>query len=263
MSGLAAPYPSSRDSALPRRGLSAPALLEAWECGLGQPIARWALLLLAAADPDGSPDALAQLSIGQRDARLLELRAWLFGTQLMSVAVCTQCREPLELTFDVADVRIAEMPATSANVLHTDGYEVHFRVPNSDDLAAIAVTQDVDTMCQLLLARCTWDIRYNGIEQSAEQLPAQIVEALTQSMAQADPQADVQVQVTCPACGCDWLATFDIASFLWSEIHAWAQRLLREIHVLASAYGWREADILAMSAQRRQLYVDMIGGRDA
>jgi hypothetical protein len=218
--------------------------------------------VLAAADPDMSLDALAQLSIGQRDARLLELRAWLFGTQLMSVAVCTQCREPLELTFDVADVRTAEMPAISASVLHTDGYEVHFRVPNSDDLAAIAVTQDVDTMRQLLLARCTWDIRYNGAEQSADQLPAQIVDALTQSMAQADPQADVQVQVTCPACGCDWLATFDIASFLWSEINDWAQRLLRELHVLASAYGWREADILAMSAQRRQLYVEMIGGRD-
>jgi hypothetical protein len=245
------------------RGLSASALLEAWECGLGQPIARRALLLLAVVDPDRSLDALAQLSIGQRDAHLLELRAWLFGTQLMSVAVCAQCRERLELTFDVADVRTAEMPASSGSVLQMDGYEVHFRAPNSDDLAAIAVTQDVDAMRQLLLARCTWDIRYNGAKQAAEQLPAQIVEALTQSMARADPQADVQLQVTCPACGCEWLATFDIASFLWSEINDWAQRLLREMHVLASAYGWREADILAMSAQRRQLYLDMIGGRDA
>jgi len=263
MSSRAAPHPSSHDSALQRRGLSASTLLEVWECGQGQPIARRALLLLAAADPDMSLDALAQLSIGQRDTRLLELRAWLFGTQLMSLAVCAQCREPLELTFDVADVRTAEMPASSGNVLHTDGYEVYFRVPNSDDLAAIAMTQDIDMMRQRLLARCTWDIRYNGAEQSAEQLPVQIVEALTQSMARADPQADVQLQVTCPACGCDWLATFDIASFLWSEINDWAQRLLREMHVLASAYGWREADILAMSAQRRQLYVDMIGGRDA
>jgi hypothetical protein len=218
------------------------------------------VLLLAAATPEMSLDALAQLSLGQRDARLLELRQWLFGTQLVSVAVCTQCRERLELTFDIADIRTTEMPASSESVLQTDGYEVHFRVPNSDDLIAIAVTQDVDAMRQLLLVRCTLDVRYNGAEQSAEQLPAQIVDALTQSMARADPQADVQLQVTCPACGCNWLATFDIASFLWSEITDWAQRLLREIHAIASAYGWCEADIVAMSAQRRQLYVDMIGG---
>jgi len=35
-------------------------------------------------------------------------------------------------------------------------------------LAAIAFTQDIDTMRQLLVARCTWDIRYDGAEQSAE-----------------------------------------------------------------------------------------------
>jgi hypothetical protein len=242
------------------RALSASELLAVWDRGLGQPLAGRAVLLLAAACPDMSLDALAQLSLGQRDARLLELRQWLFGTQLVSVAVCAQCRERLELTFDVADIRTAEMPASSGSVLQTDGYEVRFRVPNSDDLIAIAVTQDIDAMRQLLLARCTLDVRCNGAEQSVEQLPAQIVDALTQSMARADPQADVQLQVTCPACGGTCLATFDIASFLWSEITDWAQRLLREIHAIASAYGWREADIVAMSAQRRQLYVDMIGG---
>ena len=77
-------------------------------------------------------------------------------------------------------------------------------------------------------------------------------------MAEADPQADIQLALSCPACGHQWLSTFDIVSFFWSEINAWAYRILREVHILASAYGWREADILAMSPYRRQLYLEMV-----
>jgi hypothetical protein len=35
--------------------------------------------------------------------------------------------------------------------------------------------------------------------------------------------------------------------------------MVREVHRMASAYGWREADILAMSAFRRQRYLELIG----
>jgi hypothetical protein len=51
---------------------------------------------------------------------------------------------------------------------------------------------------------------------------------------------------------------FDIVSFFWTELSAQAKRLLREVHTLARGYGWREADILAMSARRRQLYLDLV-----
>ena len=79
-------------------------------------------------------------------------------------------------------------------------------------------------------------------------------------MAAADPQADVELALSCPACGHAWPAAFDIASFLWTEVDAWARVLLHEIHALASAYGWREADILALSPRRRRAYLELIGG---
>ena len=65
--------------------------------------------------------------------------------------------------------------------------------------------------------------------------------------------------LNCADCGHRWVSAFDIVSFLWSEIDNWAKRLLREVCALATALGWREADILAMSAQRRQLYLQIIG----
>jgi len=69
----------------------------------------------------------------------------------------------------------------------------------------------------------------------------------------------VRLDLACPSCGHLGQAIFDISAIFWAEISAQARRLLREIHLLASAYGWREADILAMSARRRQAYLEMIG----
>jgi len=90
-------------------------------------------------------------------------------------------------------------------------------------------------------------------------LPDEVVNAVLAEMAQADPQADVQVALACPACRHHWSVAFDILAYLWSEIDDWAQRLLREIHALASGYGWSERDILALSARRRRTYLEMLG----
>jgi hypothetical protein len=77
-------------------------------------------------------------------------------------------------------------------------------------------------------------------------------------MADCDPQADVEIARTCSACGHQWQTSFDIVSFFWTEICAQAKRLLREVDILARVYGWREADILSMSAARRRAYLEMV-----
>ena len=81
---------------------------------------------------------------------------------------------------------------------------------------------------------------------------------LESRMAQADPQANIQLALGCPACGHSWLALFDIVGFFWREIDTWARRVLRDIHTLALAYGWSEAEILALSPWRRQFYLEMV-----
>jgi hypothetical protein len=82
---------------------------------------------------------------------------------------------------------------------------------------------------------------------------------LAERIGECSPDAEAPLDFICPSCGHQWRAFFDIAAFFWAEIAAQARRLLREVHILASAYGWREADILAMSARRRQAYLEMIG----
>ena len=88
-----------------------------------------------------------------------------------------------------------------------------------------------------------------------------MIEAITQRMAAVDPQADIRLKVTCPACQHTWLASFDTVHFFWDEIDAWARRTLQEVHVLASAYGWSETDILKLSAWRRRAYIELVANQ--
>jgi hypothetical protein len=196
---------------------------------------------------------------------LLALRDLTFGRQLSGVATCPVCRERLELNLNTADLRAggeAESGAESQEIfsLRVAGNELRFRLPDSSDLMAVADCRDAAAARQLLLERCLSTGEHNGAPVAAGRLPAEVVDALAQRMAQADPQGDVQLALTCPQCGHQWRVCFDIGPFFWSEINAWAQRTLGEVHTLASAYGWREADILNMSAWRRQFYLNCIGG---
>jgi len=243
------------------RALTVPELLHAWEEGLGQPLAERALALLAAACPETPREALARLSLGQRNARLLRLRELTFGPQLVGLTTCPDCGERLELTFQTDDLKVApEAEPEETFMLNVDGDEMQFRLPNSLDLAAIEPHQDLALTRQLILERCLLNVQHCGEERPLDHLSANAVEAIVEHMAKADPQAEVQLAVSCFRCSHKWQASFDIGLFFWAEIHAWANRTLDELHVLASAYGWSEKNILAMSPRRRQLYLDRITG---
>src|SRR5262245_3031909 len=75
------PYPQGR---LAMRALSGGELLAVWDLGPGRGLVERMLALLSAAC-DESPDALAGLTIGERDARLLTLREWAFGPRVSGI----------------------------------------------------------------------------------------------------------------------------------------------------------------------------------
>ncbi len=234
-------------------------LLKVWEQARSQTQVQRALSLLALASPAQSTVELARYSIGQRDQELLGLRELIFGSRLTGAATCPVCRQAVEVDFSIADIRAeAVHDPDRLHVLQVDGYEMRFRLPNCDDLAALDATADAPAKKSALLRRCVAEAHVNGALSTVDQLPEPVATALSERMADLDPQGDIQLAVSCPKCGHVWVSPLDIVSYLWSEIHAWAVRTLHDIHALASAYGWREADILALSPWRRQAYLEMI-----
>jgi len=240
--------------------LSASELLEAWERSAIEPPVRRGLALLVAASPGMTPEQFAQLSVGERDARLLQLREAVFGPRLSSLANCPACGETVESDFTANSLEgVPGEAAPESMALSAEGFEVCFRLPNTLDLEAVARASQPDRAKVRLLERCVVSAEQGGVPIGAAALPPSVINALSEAMEAADPLANIELALACPSCGHRWSAALDIGSFFWAELNAWAGRTLREVHLLASAYGWTEAEVLALSPWRRQAYLQMVG----
>jgi hypothetical protein len=253
------------------RVLAASDLLNVWErTGHAGPLQQ-ALALLSAACPDREPDALADLSIGHRDALLLGLRAATFGPHLTGVVDCPACGEQIEIAVNVADLQVDARPPAALGAaaggiaappeevaVEADGYTLRLRPPSTRDVMA-ASQLDVANAPRAIVWRCVVSAHRDGSAVPAGEVPEAVLAVAEQRLAEADPRADVRLRLACPACGEHTTTLLDIVSFFWREIDAWACRILREVHTLASAYGWTEEAILALSPFRRQCYLELVG----
>ena len=228
--------------------LSSSGVLALWERGRRLHPLDQGLAALAASAAGDSWDELVALPLGERNRKLLELHAASFGTAIHGAVDCPMCGEKLEFTLD-AGALTSGTPAPRASVSMG---QRRFRLPSSRDVALAARAQDADGGARRLLELCEVDGDGNPALSDAE------VEEAGELLAQADPLAETRLALACSACGHAWDDTLEPAIFLWTEIEAQARRLLHEVHVLASAYHWSEAEILAMGEGRRALYLEML-----
>lgn len=241
------------------RALDTAALLDAWERGLRLPLPHKVMLVLAAVQADASEAELSAMTLGARDALLFDLRERLFGTELATVSACPQCDERLEAAFSLSDIRAPHVDAgIGEHQVVSGALQIRFRLPSTADVLAIPAGSDAAAARDILIGRCIIEARDEaGNPVALQALPPAAIPEISALMARADPQAVVDLALTCPACNHAFSAAFDIASFLMAELHAWAQRLIADVGVLARAFGWREGDILALGPTRRQLYLEL------
>ena len=239
------------------QALTAHQILLVWETGRDQHPLDQGLTILLAGLPGSSWDELANLSIGQRDRLLLHLHAATFGPRLQSLARCPACSEPVEFDLDTPSLWLETAGDEGGLVPYqaVSGEDLFFRAPTSRDLAVVARLNDSASARRQLVTLC--QVTSEGAKPAAE-LTEEDILSLAACMAEKDPQANIEIVLECPACGTRWTLLLDIPTFFWREISAEAQRLVLEVHTLARAYGWREVDILAMGAARRQLYLEMV-----
>lgn len=242
------------------QGLTGAKLLDVWERGHYHNPTQRAITLLAAACPSISHDDFMGMTIGERDRLLLDLREKIFGQVINAITICPECGEEMEIEFLTGNVREpSETPQNTVLSLERDDYSIAFRLPTSEDLSSIDDTQDPEGSRISLLNQCIVTCSHGEEPCGIHSIPPDILDAIEEEMMRADPQADVTLSLQCYVCDHQWQTTFDIVSYLWAELTALAKRTMYEIHVLASAYGWDEADILAMSPWKRERYLEMIG----
>ena len=225
-------------------------LLATWERAAGDTRPARALALLEAAVGPAAGD----VTVGDRDRLLLELRRTLFGSQLSCATTCPACDTELELELSVEDMQVERpAPRRRALAMRHAGQTIRLHAPTARDAADAARLTTAEQRVGELLQRCLPD-------QAPAELPQAVLERLERRIVDADPQVEIDLQITCPDCADCRLAPFDVASYLWAEVDVWARRTLSTVDELARAYGWSEADVLALSSQRQQFYLAAVHG---
>jgi hypothetical protein len=226
--------------------LSAGATLDRWQAAEALPPVERALVLASTVD-ETTVEELARLPLGRRDARILRL---LQGQALEATATCPACGEQAQFAVDAEALLARAEEAVEPAPVELDGLVLAWRPPDSDDVSAAAAAGDLEGAERVLLGRCV-----SGVADGA--LPAEARAAVADAMARADPLAEVLVDVGCPACGHDFVSELDVSTFAWAELRRRARALLEEVDVLARAYGWTEAEVLALDERRRAAYLEL------
>src|SRR6266567_3515018 len=153
--------------------LNAADAIRIWESSHGRPAAERAVAVLATAFPEASRDELHQLTLGECNSRLLDLREQVFGSQLSASSECANCGARFE--FNLSTEAFHRVPGAEASdrefELESDGHWVRFRLLNIEDLKLAGASGNVITARQRLVKRCVVEARHGNRTVTAEELP--------------------------------------------------------------------------------------------
>jgi hypothetical protein len=232
--------------------------LKLWENGVRlHPLDRGLLAIRALLPPEGK-ERVADWSLGRRNQALARLHQECFGSDLRGWMKCAQCGEKLEFALDTRALIQRQRDADPEPIVFKDHA---FRLPTSRDLALIAVESDSEAAALRLAGLCRIEDTASPARNNASPVgewTGKDIEQLAAKMSEADPLAEISLFFECPTCKSQSEESLDLAAYFWAELEAFARRLLYEVHLLASSYGWSEDEILSLSDNRRAIYLQMV-----
>lgn len=235
-------------------GLGPRHLLEVWERGSPEgPVGR-AVVLLAAIRGEQAATA-AEVDVGTRDVHLARVLAAMAGTVVPAVVDCRRCGALLDVPIDLTAICALPVHEPGETLTAVAGRRrVTFRLPTSRDLLALSGLSAAAAR-RALLAWCL------GLapEDLTEDEAGPLAEAVEEAMELAAPAGAIDLMVRCPECDEVLSLPLDLPALLWAEIEAQVSCVLEDVHSLATAYGWTEADVLALTPMRRAAYLAMAG----
>lgn len=201
-------------------------------------------------------DRLCAQPLGQLQRSALELHQVVAGHELEAKADCPACGGAVEFPVSVEELLALPDDVPTAGHVAMGEFAAAWRVPSVDDLRNAAVAADP---VRALRARCV-SPTHDGAAIDVDSLPEGVESEVERAMADGDRLAEVLVDVACPECGVSFVADLDPIGFVWAGVESQARRTLRQVDVLARAYGWTEREILALSPARRSAYLAIVRG---
>ena len=202
-------------------------------------------------------DMARRLLVGDRDFLVLQLRRLMHGDRILAVVACPECKSRMDV-----DLNASEIPVESGvlndptHQIELAGYDGHggrvirFRLPSGGDQEAV-LGLDLEAATDRLLDLCLLD--HAAIALGPEE-KASLIAALEEHA----PRLEPELELACPECGHSFVMPFDPTAFFFEELRISAERLLREVHVLAFYYHWSESEILGLERDRRRAYLALL-----
>jgi hypothetical protein len=200
--------------------------------GSGARAARVGALIGAAYEGPADFDP-ERLSLVDRVAALFRIALAMGRWPARFVAACSDCGAGNALT--VSAEEFDYVPATAYQV-DCDG--VRLMQPNGWHEARLERLGDL----------AVEDLALEGDTGSLD------AEAAMGALAQAAPRYETALPFACSTCGAQQSFWFDPLDWIASHVTT----ILAEVHALARAYGWSEAECLAMPHARRLAYIALI-----
>ncbi|MEM1074203.1 MAG: hypothetical protein AAF665_15595 [Pseudomonadota bacterium] len=204
-------------------------ILSVYEQGMtASPAVRAGLLARAGGS---QPDAM----LGDADRAAWSFLQDQFGAAQDAVLTCSACGEDVE--FDLPDTFGPPSAAPNATVSfeHDDtGFVV--RLPRLSDM------RDGRFDPHVLCPEGDWT-------------DATFRSACERALLAEDPALRIDLNLVCASCGEKQTHVFDVSGFVWRRLEQAARALVRDVAKLARGYGWSEAEITAMTAARRAIYL--------
>jgi hypothetical protein len=171
-------------------------------------------------------------------------RQWMTGT-------CSSCGSLFDFALSPADLPLPQEAAVEQDWVEvmTGSGPVRVRAPLCADQIAIAENPEPE---RALLERCIASGRPE--EELRLDFADRDLAAIDAAMIALSPTLPFGAAMSCPSCGqvnempvctSDWLSEMDDGP-------------LQDVHDIASAYGWGQGEILALSRNRRKAYLRLI-----
>ncbi len=197
-------------------------------------------------------------SLGAIQAAALTGYGLSFGDRIACRDRCPDCDTPLGVELSARTLIAAQGAAPDVSgVLGHGDWIVRYRLPSPADLMALTGSEGAASARSRLLRATVEAVTEKAADRDVADLPGAVTEALVARIEAEDPLAAAEMALDCPECGAHWESGFDACAVFLSRLEAWARRTLWEVHQLAMRYGWREADLLAMTPVRREAYLMM------
>jgi hypothetical protein len=158
---------------------------------------------------------------------------------LDAIAEC-ECRTKVELKLAMRTVLSLPVSASETLLVKGEGETIRVRLPRASDLDDARSEEDLISVC------C-----------GGKSLSVQERLSVDQALEEADPFGEITFRGVCCDCEKQVMASIDPANLWLRSLLRERDRMFHDIHALARTYHWNEREILSLSSERRNQYLEL------